>query len=215
MVWLRNAILLYLMHSNLQISRTLAKTVQMSAPKRTVSAEDLQEEWLEVQAAQQDPAMFRPLYDRYFEPIYLYILRRTADEALAADICSQVFLKAMQRIGSYQFKGVPFSAWLYRIASNEVAQHYRKAKKKRVVTLEDAPVAELMEEMQEDGPAEDYMPLLVEVLDQLKEEDLQLIELRFFEGRPYKEIAGIMDITENNAKVRTFRILNRMKKKMT
>jgi len=203
------------MHSNLQISRTLAKTVQMSAPKRTVSAEDLQEEWLEVQAAQEDPAMFRPLYDRYFEPIYLYILRRTADEALSADICSQVFLKAMQRIGSYQFKGVPFSAWLYRIASNEVAQHYRKAKKKRVVTLEDAPVAELMEEMQEEGLAEDYMPLLVEVLDQLKEEDLQLIELRFFEGRPYKEIAGIMDITENNAKVRTFRILNRMKKKMT
>jgi RNA polymerase sigma-70 factor (ECF subfamily) len=203
------------MYSNLQISRTLAKTVQMSAPKRTVSAEDLQEEWLEVQAAQEDPAMFRPLYDRYFEPIYLYILRRTADEALSADICSQVFLKAMQRIGGYQFKGVPFSAWLYRIASNEVAQHYRKAKKKRVVTLEDAPVAELMEEMQEEGLAEDYMPLLVEVLDQLKEEDLQLIELRFFEGRPYKEIAGIMDITENNAKVRTFRILNRMKKKMT
>ena len=187
----------------------------MSAPKRTVSAEDLQEEWLEVQAAQQDPAMFRPLYDRYFEPIYLYILRRTADEALSADICSQVFLKAMQRIGSYEFKGVPFSAWLYRIASNEVAQHYRKAKKKRVVTLEDAPVAELMEEMQEDGSAEDYMPLLVAVLDQLKEEDLQLIELRFFEGKPYREIAGIMDITENNAKVRTFRILNRMKKKMT
>jgi RNA polymerase sigma-70 factor, ECF subfamily len=203
------------MHSNLPISRTLAKTVQMSAPKRTVSAEDLQEEWLEVQAAQEDPAMFRPLYDRYFEPIYLYILRRTADEALSADICSQVFLKAMQRIGSYQFRGVPFSAWLYRIASNEVAQHYRKAKKKRVVTLEDAPVTELMEEMQEDGLAEDYIPLLVEVLDQLKEEDLQLIELRFFEGRPYKEIAGIMDITENNAKVRTFRILNRMKKKLS
>lgn len=202
------------MHSNLQISLTLAKTVQMSAPKRTVSAEDLQEEWLEVQAAQQDPAMFRPLYDRYFEAIYLYIIRRTADEALAADLCSQVFLKAMQRISSYTFRGVPFSAWLYRIASNEIAQHYRKAKKKRVVTIEDAPVGELMEEIQEDGPAEDYLPLLVEVLDQLKEEDLQLIELRFFEGRPYKEIAGIMEITENNAKVRTFRILNRMKKKM-
>jgi RNA polymerase sigma-70 factor (ECF subfamily) len=202
------------MHSNLQISHTLAKTVQMSAPKRTVSADELQKEWLEVQAAQRDPAMFRPLYDRYYESIYLYIFRRTTEEALAEDLCSQVFLKAMQRIDRYEYKGVPFSAWLYRIASNEIAQHYRKQKKKRVVTLEDAPVAGLMEEIKELGPEEDYMPLLVEVLDQLKEEDLQLIELRFFEGRPYKEIADIMEITENNAKVRTFRILNRMKKKM-
>ena len=203
------------MHSNLQISYTLAKTVQMSAPKRTVSADELQEEWLEVQAAQRDPAMFRPLYDRYYESIYLYIFRRTAEEALAADLCSQVFLKAMQQIDRYEFKGVPFSAWLYRIASNEIAQHYRKQKKKRVVTLEDAPVAGLMEEIKELGTEEDYMPLLVETLDQLKEDDLQLIELRFFEERPYKEIADIMGITENNAKVRTFRILNRMEKKMT
>jgi len=206
---------LYLMLSNLQFSRTLAKTVQMSVPKRTVSAKDMQEEWLEVQAAQRDPAMFRPLYDRYYEAIFLYIFRRTTDEALTADLCSQVFLKAMQRIDRYEYKGVPFSAWLYRIASNEIAQHFRKAKKKRTVTLEDAPVGELLEELQEGEGLEAYLPQLIEALDQLKEKDLQLIELRFFEGLPYKEIADIMDITENNAKVRTFRILNRMKKMMS
>ena len=187
----------------------------MSVPKRTVSAKDMQEEWLEVQAAQRDPAMFRPLYDRYYEAIFLYIFRRTTDEALTADLCSQVFLKAMQRIDRYEYKGVPFSAWLYRIASNEIAQHFRKAKKKRTVTLEDAPVGDLMQELQEGGDLEAYLPQLIEALDQLKEKDLQLIELRFFEGLPYKEIADIMDITENNAKVRTFRILNRMKKMMS
>ncbi len=187
----------------------------MSVPKRTVSAKDMQEEWLEVQAAQRDPAMFRPLYDRYYEAIFLYIFRRTTDEALTADLCSQVFLKAMQRIDCYEYKGVPFSAWLYRIASNEIAQHFRKAKKKRTVTLEDAPVGDLMQELQEGGDLEAYLPQLIEALDQLKEKDLQLIELRFFEGLPYKEIADIMDITENNAKVRTFRILNRMKKMMS
>jgi len=202
------------MLSNLQLSRTLAKTVSMSAPKRTVSDAEMQEEWQEVQAAQSDPAMFRPLYERYFESIYLFIFRRTNDQSLAADICSQVFLKAMQRIDRYKYKGVPFSAWLYRIASNEVAQHFRKVKKNRVVSIDDTNVTEMFDDF--DDPVElPSQEELVNVLDNLKDDDLQIIELRYFEGLPYKEIAEIMDITENNAKVKTFRILNRMKKKLT
>lgn len=173
----------------------------------------MQQEWLEVQAAQQDPALFRPLYERYHEPIFRYIFRRTADEALTADLCSQVFLKALQRIHRYEYKGVPFSAWLYRIASNEIAQHFRKANKKRVVTLEDAPLSHLAEEVKH-PPEEDLLPIMVQALDQLKEEDLQIIELRFFEARPYKEIGEILGITENYAKVKTFRILNRIKKNL-
>lgn len=185
----------------------------MSAPKRTVSEADMQEEWLEVQAAQKDPAMFRPLYERYHEPIYLYIFRRTTDEMLTADLCSQVFLKAMQKIHRYEYQGVPFSAWLYRIASNEIAQHFRKANKNRVVTIEDAPLSHLAEEIGREIP-EDLTPLLVQALDALKEEDLQIIELRFFEERPYKEVGEILGITENYAKVKTFRILNRIKKNL-
>ena len=201
------------MLSNLQLNRTLAKTVRMSTSKRTVSAAEMQNEWLEVQAAQKDSAMFQPLYERYFESIYLYIFRRIADEELAADICSQVFLKAMQRLYSYEYKGVPFSAWLYRIASNEVAQHFRKAKKNRIVSIDDANIVDMYEDIDEpvELPSQEE---LVEVLDKLKEDDLQLIELRYFEGLPYKEIAEILDITENNAKVKTFRILNRLKKRL-
>lgn len=201
------------MLSNLQLNRTLAKTVRMSTSKRTVSAAEMQNEWLEVQAAQQDSAMFQPLYERYFESIYLYIFRRIADEELAADICSQVFLKAMQRLYSYEYKGVPFSAWLYRIASNEVAQHFRKAKKNRIVSIDDANVVDMFEDIDEPVELPSQEELVV-ALDKLKEDDLQLIELRYFEGLPYKEIAEILDITENNAKVKTFRILNRLKKKL-
>lgn len=201
------------MLSNLQLSRSFAKTIPMSAPRRTVSEAEMQEEWLEVQAAQRDPAMFRPLYERYHEPIYLYIFRRTTDEVLTADLCSQVFLKALQKIHRYEYQGVPFSAWLYRIASNEIAQHFRKANKNRVVTIEDAPLSHLAEEIGKEIP-EDLTPLLVQALDSLKEEDLQIIELRFFEERPYKEVGEILGITENYAKVKTFRILNRIKKNL-
>lgn len=202
------------MLSNLQFSRTLAKTVRMSAPKRTVSAAEMQEEWLEVQAAQGDPALFQPLYERYYEDIFMFVFRRTTDEMLAADICSQVFLKALQRIKSYEYKGVPFSAWLYRIASNEVAQYYRKSNKNRVVSMEETNIADLFEEIREHDD-ERHRQLLLKALDSLKEDDLQLIELRFFEERPYKEIAEMLGITENNAKVKTFRILARLKKYMS
>jgi RNA polymerase sigma-70 factor (ECF subfamily) len=202
------------MLSNLELSRTLVKSVQMSVPRKKVTKSAMQKEWLEVQAAQQDPAMFGVLYDRYFESIYLFIFKRTNDKSLADDICSQVFLKAMERLNKYVFKGVPFSAWLYRIASNEVAQYFRKAQKNRTVSIDDTNISDMLDEFDEeiDMPS---VEVLVAALDNLKEGDLQLIELRFFEGLPYRDIAEILEITENNAKVRTFRITNRLKKKLS
>ena len=201
------------MFSNLQINRTLVKNVRMSVSNKTVSADDMQEEWLEIQAAQREPAKFRTLYKRYYEPIYRFIFRRTSSEDLAADICSQVFLKAMQRLDKYQFKGVPFSAWLYRIASNEVAQHFRQVQKNRVVSIEDTNLSDMMDEMDEIS-SEVHRDQLILLLDDLKEIDLQLIEMRFFEQRPFKEIADILNITESNAKVKTYRILERLRKKL-
>ena len=204
------------MLSNLQISRTLAKnTVRMQSSNKTVSQKAMQVEWLEVQAAQQNPVLFKPLYDRYFEPIFRFIFKRTADENVAADICSQVFLKAMQKLDKYEYKGVPFSAWLYRIASNEVAQHFRNIQKNRVVSVEDYTLNHLVEEVSKTDNFEKNRQRLLQALQQLKEKDMTLIELRFFEQRPFKEIADILHITESNAKVKTYRILEKMKKMMT
>lgn len=183
----------------------------MSTFRRTVSAENMQSEWAEIQAAQANPGMFRPLYDRYYEQIFRFVYHRTLDEGLCADLCSQVFLKAMQRLQDYTFKGVPFSAWLFRIASNEVAQFYRQQQKVRVISADDAHLNELMDEMEEDS-LEQYRLLLVPALEQLNEADLEILELRFFEQRPFKEIADLLDITESNAKVRTYRVLERLKK---
>ncbi len=202
------------MSTNSPLLSTLTKSVGMNVSRRTVSKETMQEEWLEIQAAQGNPARFRPLYNRYYEPIFRYIYQRTTDEDLTADLCSQVFLKAMQRLGEYTFMGVPFSAWLYRIAANEVAQHFRSVQKNRVVGIDDVNLSEMMDEMEEESP-EWMRILLIEALDDLKEHDLELIEMRFFEQRSFREIAEILDMTENNAKVKTYRILERLKKKLS
>lgn len=197
---------------NLQISRTLVKKeVRMGSSKKTVSTEAMEAEWLEIQAAQQNPAMFRPLYDRYYTPIFRFIYRRTANEDLTADICSQVFMKAMQRIDKYQYKGVPFSAWLYRIASNEVTQHFRNNQKNRVVSIEDQNFQEIADEVVE-IKSEFRREAMIHALRELPKDDVHLIEMRFFEQRPFKEIADILEITESNAKVKTYRILEKLKK---
>lgn len=201
------------MSFNLQISRSLAKNGGMSLGRKTVSSWEIEQEWLEIQAAQADPAMFRPIYNRYFEQVFRFIHRRTADEDLSADLCSQVFLKAMQRLSEYAFRGVPFSAWLFRIASNEVSQFFRQNKAGRVVSIEEIHVGEVMDEMEEESNEALRAKLLL-VLNDLNESDLQLIEMRFFEQMPFKEIADITGMTENNAKVKVYRILERLKKKL-
>ncbi len=209
------------MFFNLQISRTLVKKEgRMSESRKIVSEDALNKEWIEIQAAQANKANFKPLYNRYFEQIFRFIYKRTADENLASDICSQVFLKALQKLDKYQNKGVPFSAWLYRIASNEVTQHFRNTQKERVVSLETKQITGLMEASGFDTIAfentteETRLNKIIQQLDQLSETDLQLIEMRFFELRPFKEIAEILEITESNAKVKTYRILERLKKRI-
>lgn len=186
----------------------------MEVSKTTISQQKLQAEWLEIQAAQKDPALFGVLYRRYYTQIFKFIYRRTANEALSSDLCSQVFLNAMEKLSTYKFKGVPFSAWLYRIASNEVSQHFRGKQKDRVVTLEESNIGEMIHEMHEEEDDGLLRSRLILALNELKVADVQLIEMRYFEKRSFKEISDILDIKESNAKVRTYRILERIKKKM-
>ncbi len=173
--------------------------------------EDIESEILLIQKAQANIAFFGPLYDRYYKPVFLFVYRRTDDEDLTADLTSQVFLKAITYLPKYQHKGLPFSAWLFRIAVNEVNMFFRKHKNRRSLSIEDESLERLAEEIGETDK-EEKIELLLKGIQQLGEEEVQYIELRFFEDRSFKEIGDIMNITENNAKVRTYRILDKIKK---
>jgi RNA polymerase sigma-70 factor (ECF subfamily) len=200
-----------------QINRNLVvkpRITNMNANQRTVSEADLESEWVEIQAAQSNPAAFQSLYARYYESIYRFIHRRTNQEVLAAEICSDTFLKAMQKLPGYKYQGVPFSAWLFRIASNEVAQYFRTNAKNRTVSTEEHTLQDVVVEVAEEEDNEQLRQLLLHCLEDLRENDLEIIEMRFFEQRPFKEIAEILEISESNAKVRTYRVIDRLKKIM-
>jgi RNA polymerase sigma-70 factor (ECF subfamily) len=164
----------------------------------------------EVRAAQRNPRRFAVLYERYYEPVFLFLIKRVGNEETTADLCSQVFLKAMLNLKRYRFQGLPFSSWLFRIAINEMNQYFRKTKNQRSVSLESVDLQVLMEEVEEKGN-EQNMQKMIALLDQLNQDEVQLVELRYFEKMPFKEIAMIYNITENNAKVRMYRLLAKMK----
>lgn len=173
--------------------------------------EDIEAEMLEITRAQANPAHFGILYERYYKPVFLFLYRRTDDEDLTADLTSQVFLKAMTYLHKYQYKGLPFSSWLFRIAINEMNMFFRSSKNQRSLSIEDESLDRITEELGEEEK-EEKIEMLLKGIQELALEEVQYIELRFFEDRSFKEIGDIMNITENNAKVRTYRILDKIKK---
>jgi RNA polymerase sigma-70 factor (ECF subfamily) len=173
--------------------------------------EELKKEVRLIEAAQKDARLFGPLYDKYYTQIFRFIYKRVSDRELSADLTSQVFMKAMINIGKYKFQGFPFSSWLYRIASNEVNMHYRSAKKVVQVSIRESDVNELIDEIDEETD-HDKKRLLIEALNELPVEDTQLIELRFFEKYSFREIGEMTGVTEGNAKIKTYRVVEKLKK---
>jgi len=159
-----------------------------------------------------NPEMFEPIYNKYFKQIYLYLFKRCADEMLAEDLTSQAFLKAMDKLHQYSDKGVPFSAWLYRIAHNELLLHFRHTKYTRAVHAKLQDVEILHDEIAEQELEKDRLATLKKALSSLSEDELSLVEMKYFEHRTYEEICDILDLTVSNAKVKMHRIMKKLNK---
>jgi RNA polymerase sigma-70 factor (ECF subfamily) len=163
-----------------------------------------------IERAKLNPAHFAPLYKKYHEVIFRYIFKRVDEEETAYDITSCVFIKAITNLPKYEYRGIPFSSWLFRIAKSELYQSFRDKKAQRTVSIDSMQLGRVMEEFQIDE-SEHKREVLLKILPKLKDNQLQLIEMRFFEKRSFKEIGEILDLTENNAKVKTFRALLKLK----
>ena len=152
-------------------------------------------------ATEGDTAAFGVLYDKYAGRIYNYIYYRTGSTLDAEDLTSRVFFRAMKHITNYTDRGVPFSAWLYRIAHNLVANWHRDSSRRQEVELEDGyrnnkddehPEAALLESEEQSA--------LMRLIRDLPEERQQLLILKFVEHMSNSEIGQIMDRTEGAIK---------------
>lgn len=163
-----------------------------------------------IKRAKEDPRSFEPLYNKYYEQIFRYIYQRMDDKEMAHDITSQVFLKALNNIQKYEYRGVPFASWLYRIAKSELYQSFRDEKATRTVNVETVSLHDMIDDSEEDM-SDEKRAILLKAIGELSEDEVQMIEMRFFERRSFKEIGDILEITENNAKVKAHRIIQKMK----
>jgi RNA polymerase sigma-70 factor (ECF subfamily) len=143
-------------------------------------------------AKQYDEAALGELYDHYAPRIYAYIYRRVSDAHLAEDLTSDVFVRVMQAIQSERFWHTSFQAWLYRIAHNLVADHYRRQPSateleldERLVAAEDDPVAAVAERFSHRR--------LRAAISRLTSDQQQVLALRFGEGMTAREVARVMD----------------------
>jgi RNA polymerase sigma-70 factor (ECF subfamily) len=172
----------------------------------------IEEDLVQINAAKLDLSNFSGLYDKYYNPVFRFIYQRVESTELAAEVCSQTFLKAMSCLSQYKDKGLPFASWLYTIARNEVNMLYRKQKSERNFYLNLTEEHELTADIAEEEPVNPET-LLKPLLESLKPEDLELLEMRYFEKRSFNEIALITNISETNAKVRVHRILAKLREK--
>ncbi len=165
---------------------------------------DLETEQTCILRSQKDINHFQPLYEKYYDEIFRFIYRRVEDEMVAADLCSDTFYKALRNIKKFKWQGRPFGAWLYTIAANEIKKHYRKGT--LLYLIEEDRIAAAMEEEIDDSE------LLRAVFAQLSDDELVLLEWKFFEGKTFKEIALLNGQSESAVKMKVYRLLDRLKK---
>lgn len=174
-----------------------------------------QEEQL-ICAAQQNYKAFGPLYERYFDAVFGFVFNRTMNYELAGDLTSQTFIKAMHNIKKYELRGVPFQFWLFRIALNEISMFFRKNPFVEV-PLSETKVDQLLDgydETQNEDERSHQKIALVNALNQLNQEEVELIELRFFENRSFQEVALVFGCAEDAAKKRVYRIVAKLRTMM-
>lgn len=156
-----------------------------------------------IRQAKERPAAFKPLYEMHYPGIMQYVYNKTDDQHIAGDITSTVFLKALQAIKQYEFRKVPFRAWLFKIAYNEVMQYYRYTRQQQKVYIAATFIQEFSRHTGEQTEKE--IERLKQALTKLKPKEINLLELRYWDSYSIKEIAYVLSLSETNVKVRLHR----------
>ena len=177
---------------------------------------ELTEEVVIKRASEGDPEAFSFIYERYVSRIYSYIFYRIGSEADAEDITSRVFYRAFGHIGNYVDKGVPFSAWLYRIAHNLIANWHRDSHRRKEVPIEDQMELPARADHPERALEKSQeMELLLCGIRRLSPERQQLLILKFVEDYSNAEIGEIMGKSEGAIKSLYHRALIALREEMT
>jgi len=172
-----------------------------------LQTDDTEDERLLIEAAQRDPRRFGELFERHAHRVYAFVARRVRERGEVEDITSEVFHQALKNLKRYECRGVPFSAWLFKIAANAIAQYGRDAARAKEAPLEEAP------EPVTDEDAE-RRAVVFDLVRTLPDDQQKVIRLRYAEQKSMREIAGEMKRSEAAVKQLHYRALEILRQHM-
>jgi RNA polymerase sigma-70 factor (ECF subfamily) len=158
---------------------------------------------LRVEAAQRDSSRFGELYEENFYRVYAYIARRVGNRHQAEDLTADVFREALAGIAKFEWRGVPFAAWLLRIASRAIADHFQRLGRE---------TGNPLDEPEQPAPQEvERSAILFQLVDRLPEAQYRVIYMRFVEQKSIREIAQEMERSEGAVKQLQLRALESLR----
>jgi len=171
---------------------------------------EISDERILIEAAQRDPACFTELYENNFDRVYAFLVRRVGSRDEAEDLTAEVFHQALAGIGRFQWRGLPFVAWLLGIAGNLLRDRWQRAAKQEVQIEADAEADEI-------AGADDnteQRALLFQLVDGLPQDQRLVIIRRFAEQRSLREIAQELQRSEGAVKQLQLRALENLRNRI-
>lgn len=168
-----------------------------------------------IERAKHDREAFGQLYELYVDRIYNYVYYRTGSSQEAEDLTSRVFFRALRHISRYEDRGAPFSAWLYRIARNMLANWYRDNDKRKMIPLDNISRKHLSENPELDTERDQEREALLSAIRRLPAARQELLVLKFVEQLPNAEIGQIMGRSEGAIKSLYHRTLLSLRDEMS
>ena len=191
--------------------KRLAKGADEGVPGRLAGAAD---DRVLVEAAQRDPAEFEALYELHFERVYAFVASRVRDRATAEDVTSEVFHKSLANLQSYEWRGVPFAAWLLRIAANAIVDCAKRAAREFPAPDDPPEPAARLDLQDSEMRAIEHRAQLFRLVGQLPEVQKQVVYERFVEQRSIREIAQRLGKTEGAVKQLQLRAVQNLRAQM-
>jgi RNA polymerase sigma-70 factor (ECF subfamily) len=180
----------------------------LNAVANLANLTSLNDERLLIQAAQSDPSRFADLYESNFNRVYAFVARRVKDREEAQDVTAEVFHQALKNLGGFQWRGVPFAAWLLRIAANALADRWQRASRGMEVPAEDGQIEN------QAGAADEQVErraMLFQLVDRLPNDQRQVVTRRFVDQKSIREIAQELGRSEGAVKQLQFRALETLR----
>jgi len=169
------------------------------------------DERLLIEAAQADPARFADLYELNFERVYAYVVKRVQDRAESEDLTAEVFHQALANLKRFEWRGIPFAAWLFRIAANLISDRWQRSG--REVT-DDSGIIESAQVSPAEIEEVERRATIYRLVEDLPTDQKRVVLLRFVEQKSIKEVASAIRKTEGAVKQLQFRALTTLKARM-